>query len=66
MHRRVLFASCEMEVVVLFVVGDVHNNLDARDTLDLLTDVLIVDIIVLNMILVDTRVILVDTRDVIP
>ena len=55
-----------MEVVVLFVVGDVHNNLDARDTLDLLTDVLIVDIIVLNMILVDTRVILVDTRDVIP
>jgi len=45
MHRRI-FASCEKEVVLFVVVGDEHNNLDARDTPDLLTVVLIVDIII--------------------
>ena len=50
MHRRI-FASCEMEVVlcVVVVVVDVHNNLDAKDTLDLLTVLLIDDIIILNV-----------------
>ena len=48
MHRRI-FASGEKEVVLCVVVDDVYNNLDARDTPDLLTAVLIVDIIILNV-----------------
>jgi len=48
-HRRI-FASGEKEVVFVVVDG-VHNNLDARDTDDLLTDVFIVDIIILCILL---------------